>query len=63
MARCMVCRKSLLRCDCWTSGTEKTKPAKGRTQNRVKNGIEWCGKCSCRVIDGRCTNAQCSQNK
>lgn len=61
MARCMVCRKSLLRCNCWSGGTEKKKPAAGsKVRNVVKNGIEWCGKCSCRVINGRCTNAQCS---
>jgi hypothetical protein len=75
MAKCMLCRKSLFRCRCYESGgiaektTAQVKDKNGRTRtvtrntgNTVRNGNTWCGTCSCRVLDGRCTNVQCSQN-
>lgn len=60
MARCMLCRKSLLRCKCHSAPAGTT--TKTKAGNTVRNGIEWCGKCSCRVVAGRCTNVQCSTN-
>lgn len=66
MARCMFCRTSLLKCGCWSAGSGTTKRApkgSGRKNNTVRNGVEWCGTCSCRVLDGRCMNSQCSTNK
>lgn len=72
----MVCRKSLLRCNCHARPTtaEKAKTqVKGRdgrtrtvtrnTGNRVDgNGRAWC-KCGCLVRGGQCSNITCSTRK
>ena len=31
--------------------------------NFTRNGWEWCGLCTCRVLGGRCSNTQCSKNR
>lgn len=40
--------------------TETTTSPAGASFTR--NGWEWCGLCTCRVLDGRCSNTQCSKN-
>lgn len=78
MARCMQCRKSLLRCACHSNPTKpvrekaKVTDKNGRTRTVTRNsktvsvdgrGIEWCTKCSCRVLNNQCTNATCSTRR
>ena len=76
MARCMGCNKSLFRCRCHSGGGTpekeqvKVKGKDGRTRsvtrntgNTVNGGVTWCGRCSCRVLNGRCTNVTCSSHR
>lgn len=67
MAKCMWCRKSLLKCNCYSdnSGTAKKRSTGGGrpVRDTVRGNTQWCGACSCRVMNGRCTNVQCSTNK
>lgn len=74
--KCPTCKKSLLACPGHTRGKgtpvkEKVKveDKNGRPRTVTRNtgqtergGITWCS-CSCRVINGRCTNATCSTNR
>ncbi|HEY8590204.1 MAG TPA: hypothetical protein VIL55_11695 [Naasia sp.] len=74
----MGCRKSLLRCDCWSNPTKpvkettKVKGKDGRERTVTRNsktvtvdarGIEWCARCRCRVMNGTCSNVTCSTRK
>ena len=62
MARCMVCRKSLLRCNCH-NGSDSTPTSRRRQENTTTaKGVTWCGRCNCRVMNGKCTNARCSSH-
>lgn len=77
MARCIICRKPGLRCGCWDkpaqAETQKVtvkSPKTGRTStktvktgNTTRNGFTYCGKCTCRVNNGKCSNVTCSTNK
>ncbi len=60
MPRCIACRKSLLKCGCWSTTETKTARPGKRGKNTTRNGIEWCGRRSCRVLNNRCSNVQCS---
>lgn len=76
-SRCPHCRKPQMTCVCYankrTPVKEKAKvtDSRGRTRTVTRNsnvgvdarGIEWCAKCSCRVNNGRCSNATCSTHK
>lgn len=75
-AKCPTCKKSLLTCPGHyaTTGEKikekvKVEGKDGRTRtvtrntgHTVRDGIVWCGICSCRRINDRCTNAGCSSN-
>lgn len=78
MARCLGCKKSLLRCSCHSKELKpvrekaKVTDSRGRTRTVTRNsktvqvdarGIEWCTTCSCRVWQGTCTNATCSTRR
>jgi hypothetical protein len=69
--KCGVCKKYTCRCIRNPRGNEKKKEVitnkLGRKQTVTKNtgnqqdarGNVWCGKCSNRVVNGRCTYIRC----
>lgn len=63
MARCMGCKRNLLRCDCnlsiRNSKPMRRVPGGERTRNYRKNGQTWCKACGCLVRDGECSNGTC----
>lgn len=63
MAKCMGCKKNLLRCKCNLSikGGKPMRRVPGgeHTRNFTRNGTTWCGACGCRVQSGRCDNGAC----
>lgn len=61
MARCLLCKRSLFKCRCHSAPGQVKNKKTGTTTDR--NGIEWCGACSSRVMNGRCTNTTCSTRK
>lgn len=78
MSRCLGCKKSLLRCSCWTKDTKpirekaKVTDRNGRARTVTRNsktarvdarGNEWCTACSCLVTDGVCANVTCSTRR
>jgi hypothetical protein len=62
--RCLGCRKKLTLCECNERAMQPTRAKKGQVKNKVDTkGNEWCGKCSCRVNNGICSNVTCSSRK
>jgi hypothetical protein len=75
--KCPHCRKPQLVCKCYANKVTplkekaKIKDSRGHTRTVTRNsnvgvdarGINWCGTCSCRVINGRCSNRTCSTNR
>lgn len=76
--RCQHCRKSKFDCKCYSNTVKpirekaKVTDSRGRERTVTRNsktvgvdgrGIEWCSKCSCRVTNGRCSNATCSTRR
>ncbi len=72
--KCGVCHKYTCRCVRNPRVNQKAKKVitnkAGRQQTVTvntghmedKRGIVWCGKCSNRVINGRCTNVKCENH-
>ncbi len=61
MSKCAFCDRPPRDCDCWSF-----KPAAAPSdsdENFSKNGWTWCGRCTCRILRGRCSNTQCSTNR
>lgn len=72
--KCPTCKKSLLSCAGHyadrgtaekarvqvTDSRGKTRTVTKNTGNTVRAGITWCGTCSCRVMNGTCSNVTCS---
>lgn len=71
--RCQLCRKTP--CDCRTN---KLKPVRetvrvskagnpvtrqSKTVGVDSRGVEWCAVCSCRVMNGQCSNVTCSTRR
>jgi len=71
-SKCWQCKKWTCRCALNGKGTpekekvkikdknNRTRTVTRNTGNSVRGGIVWCGTCSSRVINGRCTNFKCS---
>lgn len=61
VARCSLCRSSLLKCSCHAGNDEPVRGSKRGDFRR--NGAQWCGSCHSRVNGARCSNVTCSSNR